>query len=167
MIVSNYARCAVAVLALWFVAIAPARAQEPPAASVTLAKELIVLKGGNLMFEPIVPGVIETAKNVLLQSSPMYAKDLNDIAGQLRKEFDSKRDELLTQMARVYASKFSEAELKDLLTFYKSPLGKKMITDEPVVIDQGMGRIQSWANQFSDQMLTRMRAEMKKRGHDL
>jgi hypothetical protein len=167
MTVFNLVRSAAALLAVWLVCAAPARAQEPAAANINLAKELIVLKGGNVMFEPIVPGVIETAKNVLLQSSPMYAKDLNEIAGQLRKEYDPKRDELLTQMARVYAQKFTEAELKELLVFYKSPLGKKMITDEPIVIDQGMSRIQNWASQFSDEMLARMRAEMRKRGHNL
>src|SRR5581483_1272370 len=158
-----------AVLGL-FVSIAcavPARAQEPPAANVALAKELILLKGGNSMLDPIIPGVIESAKNVLLQTNPMYAKDLSEVAANLRKEMDPKRDELLMLMARNYAQKFNEAELKELLTFYKSPLGKKMITDEPQVIDQSMLRVQSWSNAFSEQMIARIRADMKKRGKDL
>lgn len=145
----------------------PVRAQEPSAASVTLAKELIVLKGGNVMLDPIVPGVIESAKNVFLQTNPMLGKDLNDVAANLRKEFDPKRDELVTLMARAYAQRFSEAELKDLLTFYKSPIGKKVITDEPQIIDQSVSRAQTWANAFSEQMMTRIRADMKKKGHDL
>ena len=33
------------------------------------------------MFEPLVPGVIETAKNVFLQQSPNLQKDLNEISG--------------------------------------------------------------------------------------
>lgn len=145
----------------------PAQAQEPPAASVALAKELVVLKGGNVMLDPIVPGVIELAKNVLLQTNPMLAKDLNDVAAALRKEFDPKRDELVTLMARSYAQRFSEAEIKELLVFFKSPLGKKMITDEPQIIDQSMSRTQTWANAFSEQMMARIRADMKKKGHDL
>ncbi len=145
----------------------PARAQEPSAANVALAKELIILKGGNAMLDPVVPGVIESAKNVFLQTNPMLGKDLNDVAAALRKEYDPKRDELVTQMARVYAQKFTDAELKDLLVFYKSPLGKKMITDEPQIIDQSMSRTQSWANSFSEQVMQRFRAEMKKKGHDL
>jgi hypothetical protein len=146
---------------------APSHAQEPPAANVALAKELIILKGGNSMVDPIVPGVIETAKNVLLQTNPMLAKDLNEVAANLRKEMDSKRDELVLIMARFYAQRFTEAELKDLLTFYKSPLGKKTITDEPQIIDQAMSRVQVWSNSFSEQMLGRIRADMRKRGHNL
>ncbi len=145
----------------------PVLAQEPPAAAVTLAKELIVLKGGHAMLDPVVPGVIESAKNMLLQTSPMLGKELNEVAAGLHKEFDPKRDELLTQMARGYARRFTEAELKELLTFYKSPLGKKMITDEPLVIEQGMRQTQSWANAFSEQMIGRFRTDMKKKGHDL
>ncbi|HVY01115.1 MAG TPA: DUF2059 domain-containing protein [Pseudorhodoplanes sp.] len=160
---------AAAILTLLFSVVcgAPVRAQEPPATSVALAKELILLKGGNSMLDPIIPGVIESAKNVLLQTSPMLAKQLNEVAANLRKEMDPKRDELVTLMARNYASKFTEAELKDLLAFYKSPLGKKMITDEPQVIDQSMARVQSWSNSFSEQMLVRLRADMKKRGYDM
>jgi hypothetical protein len=160
---------AAAILTLLFSVVcgAPARAQEPSAASVALAKELILLKGGNSMLDPIIPGVIESAKNVLLQTSPMLAQQLNEVAANLRKEMDPKRDELVTLMARNYASKFTEAELKDLLAFYKSPLGKKMITDEPQVIDQSMARVQSWSNSFSEQMLVRLRADMKKRGYDM
>jgi len=154
-------------LALGLVFAQSANAQEPPAASVALAKELITVKGGNLMTDPIIPGVIESAKNILLQTSPMLGKDLNEVAAQLRKEYDPKREELLTQMARAYAQKFSEQELKDLVAFYKSPLGKKMITTEPAIIDDSMSMTQNWASQFSQQVLGRMRQDMKKRGHDL
>ena len=34
-------------------------------------------------------------------------------------------------MAAVYANEFSEQELKDLVAFYKSPLGQKLLLAEP------------------------------------
>ena len=34
-------------------------------------------------------------------------------------------------MANIYANEFSEQELKDLVTFYKSPLGQKLLAAEP------------------------------------
>jgi hypothetical protein len=54
-----------------------------------------------------------------------------------------------------------------MLTFYKSPLGKKMITEEPKALAQAVSFAQSWAQKFSDDVLTRFRAEMKKMGHNL
>ena len=38
-----------------------------------------------------------------------------------------RRAEIHTEIARGYASQFTEQELKDVLAFYKTPLGKKLI----------------------------------------
>ncbi len=164
-----FVRSAIAMLCLagFVTAANPAQAQEPSAAHLALAKEFVILKGGNVMLDPIVPGVIESGKNMFLQTNPALAKDLNDVAANLRKEFDPKREELANLMARSYAQRFSEAEMKELLTFFKSPLGKKVITDEPQILEQGMGRVRIWANSFSEEMINRIRADMKKKGHDI
>ena len=34
-------------------------------------------------------------------------------------------------MAQIYCNEFSEKELKDLVTFYKSPLGQKLLLPSP------------------------------------
>jgi hypothetical protein len=119
------------------------------------------------MFDPLIPGVIESAKNSLLPTNPQLGKDLNEVATQLRKEYEPKRAELLNEVAKVYAQHFSEQELKDLVAFYKTPLGRKMITEEPLALNQSLGAAQAWATRFSDEVLERFRAEMKKRGHPL
>ncbi|MBN8920480.1 MAG: DUF2059 domain-containing protein, partial [Rhizobiales bacterium] len=82
-------------------------------------------------------------------------------------EFAGKRIEIETILTRIYAQAFTEGELKDALAFYKTPLGQKIIQQEPQVLEQSMGQVQSWGDQFADQMLSRIRAEMKKRGHNL
>lgn len=145
----------------------PASAQEPSATSVAMAKEVIVLKGGNVLFERIVPGVIESAKNNYLPTNPNLGKELNDVATLLHKELDPKRNEIVTEVARVFAGRFTEQELKDLVAFYKSPLGKKVIAEEPLAIDASMQKAQAWADDLTEQVLNRFRVEMKKKGHDL
>ena len=77
--------------------------------------------------------IVEQTKGALLQTNPQLAKDLNDVAAQLRSEFAPRRDELVTEAAKFYAQRFTEAELKEMVTFFKSPLGKKMIAQEPQV----------------------------------
>ena len=42
----------------------------------------------------------------------------------------------MTEAAKLYAARFTEQELKDMVAFYKSPLGKKMIAQEPQVLDE-------------------------------
>jgi hypothetical protein len=157
---------AAAVLALALSAPASAQ-QQPSPAALAAAKELIELKGATHMFDPVVPGVIETAKNVILRTSPNLAKDLNEVAQQLRQEYAGKRSEISTLIARIYAQHFTEAEIKQALTFYKSPLGKKLIQEEPRILEQSMGQVQTWGEAFQEQVMTRIRAEMTKRGHKM
>ena len=68
-----------------------ADAQQPSAASIALAKELLEVKGATTMFDPVVPGVIETAKNTFLTTNPGLSKDLNEVSAQLRKELGGRR----------------------------------------------------------------------------
>lgn len=159
----------IAVLTIWAV---QAQAQQPPqpppsAGAIALARQLIVIKGGAPLYELVIPGVIEQAKNIFLQSNPMLQKDLDATAAALRTEFEPKKAELLNEVARLYAARFTEPELKEVLAFYQTPVGKKMIAEEPKVIDQSMTMAQNWGNQFSDEVMARFRAEMKKRGHEL
>ena len=147
---------------------APGAAQQKPSpAAIAAAKELLILKGGDLPFNPVVYNVIEKVKNVFLPTNPNLGKELNEVAAQLKKEYEPKRAELINDVARMYAERFSEQEIKTLITFYKSPLGRKMVTDEPKIIDQSLNHVENWGNELSDEVLSRFREEMKKKGHDL
>jgi hypothetical protein len=149
-------------------AVPPAQAQQQPSpAAVTAAKELIDLKGASHMFDNLVPGVIETAKNALLPTNPGLSKDLNEVAAQLRQEWATKQAEVSSLMAQVYAQHFTESEIKQALAFYKSPLGKKLIQEEPLIMEQSMAQVQSWGERFQEQVMARIRADMRKRGHNM
>jgi hypothetical protein len=142
-------------------------AQQPSAAAIAMAKELIAVKGGTALYEPIVPGVIEQARRVLLQSNPTLATPLNEVAARLRAEYANRGAELINRAARLFASRFTEQELKDALAFYKSPLGRKMVIEEPKILDQSLKETQDWANRLSEEVINRFRVEMKKKGHEI
>jgi hypothetical protein len=142
-------------------------AASPSPAAIAAAKELVMLKGGANMFDPLIPGVIESVKNTYVPTNPQLIQPLNEVAAQLRKDYEPKRAEILNEVSRIYAQHFTEQELKDLVAFYKTPLGQKMITQEPIALDQSLKAAQDWASKFSDEVLQRFRAEMKKKGYTL
>jgi hypothetical protein len=144
-----------------------ANAQQPSASALATAKEVITIKGAAAVYEPLVPGVIEQAKGVLLQANPMLSKDLNEVAAKLRAEYASRSAEVVNDVAKIYAMRFTEQELKDTLAFYKSPLGRKLLVEEPAILDQSMRNAQNWANRLSEEVIIKIRAEMKKRGHEM
>jgi uncharacterized protein len=145
-----------------------AQAPQPSAAAVALAREVIITKGAGAMTEPLVRGVIESVKNSFVPTNPNLTRELNDVAATLHKELDGKSsNDVLDQMARAYAARFTEQELKDLLVFYKTPLGQKFTREEPNAIEDGLKRAQQWADAFADTVMARMRSEMQKKGHPL
>jgi uncharacterized protein len=160
----HVARLAAVVLAL--VAAPAAFAQPKPSpAAMAAAKELIAVTDATQLFNPLVAGVIEQAKVLYLQQDPGLSKDLNEIATKMRTELEPRLSEVKNQVAMFYATAFTEQELKDMVTFYKSPAGQKMLKVQPDVVDNSMKFAQNWANKLSDEVVAKMRAELKKKGH--
>ncbi len=158
-----------ATIGLFLVAsIAGAAAQKTPSASaMATARELIAVKGANTLYEPLVGGVVEQAKNVFLKANPLLGKELNEVAAKLRADFAPRSAEVLAETAKLYATHFTEQELKDALAFYKSPLGQKLLAREPAVVDESMRSARMWADKLSEQIIAAMRSEMRKRGHEI
>jgi len=168
-------RCAlVAIVALGFIGVAapaapqaPATGPQPSPAAILLAKQIEQLKGADKMFQPLVRGVVEKVRNQYMQTNFMWAKDLNEVAAQMEREYAPRVGELVDLSARIYASHFTEAELKDILAFYQSPLGQKMIVEEPKAVDESLAQAGQWGDNLAQEALGEMRAQMKKRGHDI
>jgi hypothetical protein len=146
---------------------APALAQQPTPAAIAIAKELVLAKGGSQMFEPVVTGMIEQTKATLMQTNPQLSKDLNDVGQALRAEYGPRTGEIVNEAAKQYALRFTDAELKELVTFFKGPLGQKMLTQEPQVLDTTFNFVQQWGPRVAEEVMNRFRAEMKKKGHNL
>jgi hypothetical protein len=144
-----------------------ASAQQPSPGATASAKELITITGTTALFSPLIAGVVEQAKILYLQQNPALSKDLNEIATQMRTDLQPRFSELTEEVARLYAANFTEQELKDILAFYKTTAGKKLLAEQPKIIDSSMKFAQDWANNLSDQVIAKMRDELKKRGHAL
>ena len=174
---SGAARCAMAALIALALAGAAERAaaqgaapnapHPPLQAAVLLAKQILEIKHADSIFAPLVRGVVIKTRDFFMQTNFMWGKDLNEVADNLIKQYSSRAGEVLNDAARVYASHFTEPELRQLLTFYQSPLGQKVISEEPKAADESMALAGSWADKLSEEVISKMRAEMKKRGHDM
>ena len=148
----------------------PAAAQQPKPASpaaIAAAKEILAMKNVSAMYALAVPNIVEQTKNQLMQTNLNYQKDLNEVAVIVAQKLAGKEKEIGDGMANIYATEFTEQELKDLVTFYKSPLGQKLLTTEPKAIQQSMGYMNQWAQTFAETVNGEFRAEMRKRGKEI
>jgi hypothetical protein len=148
----------------------PAGAQQPKApspAALAAAKEILALKNVSSMYTYAVPNVVAQTKDVLLQSNLNYQKDLNEVAVIVAQSLAGREKEIGDGFAKIYATEFSEQELKDLVTFYKSPLGQKLLSTEPKAIQGSITYMKQWADGFSQVVNAQFRAEMRKRGKEI
>lgn len=144
-----------------------AQAQQPTPAQIQTAREIVLASGASRSFEPIVPSILQQAIAMFVQQNPDLQKQLTEAAQAIQPEFEKRRDEAIEIVARVYAGRFTEAELKEILAFYVSPVGKKYVTTQPVVLEESFRLVQQWGGKVSEEIVTRMRAEMKRRGHNI
>jgi len=151
---------------------APAQQQAPALkpgspAAIAAAKEILAMKNAAAMYANAVPNIVERTKDTLLQSNLNYQKDLNEVAVIVAQRLAGREKEIGDGMAQIYANEFTEQELKDLVTFYKSPLGQKLLASEPRAIQFSMSYMNQWAQNFAEIVNGEFRAEMRKRGKNI
>jgi hypothetical protein len=153
----------------------PAGAQQPAApalkpasaAAIAAAKEILAMKNAGAMYANAIPGIVQQTKQVLLQNNLNYQKDLNEVAVIVAQGLAGREQEIGEGMAKIYASEFTEQELTALVTFYKSPLGQKLLAAEPRAIQSSMAYMNQWAQGFAEFVNGQFRAEMRKRGKEI
>ena len=102
-----------ALLALGNVALAQPK---PSAEAIDTARQIVSLKGGDNLFAALIPGVIEQGKAMFEQQNPALGKDLSTVAAKLRTDFAPRAKEINEEIAKAYASHFTESERKELPT---------------------------------------------------
>ena len=153
-----------AAVALTLVSPAAFAADSPNAA---LAKQMLEVTHATTVFMPLIPGVVEQARLLYMQQNPALGKDLGEIASKVRADLQPRFAELIDDLAKIYADAFSEQEMKDIIAFYQTPAGKKLLDQQPRLVDASMSFAGTWANKLSEEVIGRMRDELIKRGHKM
>ncbi len=84
-------------------------------------------------------------------------------------EINFERDQRLLATKAISRTDFdkTEAQLKDVSAFFKSASGVKYVEQQPLVLNALYVAMQGWQQQISQDMMTRVREEMKKKGHEM
>lgn len=134
----------VAVLALPL----PARAQEP--IDPALEKEihtLLELTGTRQMMTQ----ALDQMMAAMAGSLPgLTTKQLETLRAEMHVE------ELELEVVRIYAAHFTRQDIRDLITFYQSPIGQKLIREQPAVMSESMTAGQKWGQIAAQRALSKL-----------
>lgn len=71
---------------------------------------------------------------------------------------------LIDQIIPIYDKNFSDQEIRDVIAFYATPTGKKVIQVLPLVLKQSIEAGQHWGQAMSPQIQARIVAALDKEG---
>jgi hypothetical protein len=143
-----------------------AQAPAPAAAHLAAARQLVMASGLSKAFGTVVPELMGKINANLSPTRPEIAKDLKATLDALQPELLLYNDEMINFAALVYTTVLNEQECKDALAFYTSPIGKKYVDVQPTVFANLTPAMGEWSKSVSVRMFERVRAEMKKKGHE-
>jgi hypothetical protein len=124
-----------------FLAISPAQAQTPTPPSpdaLAAGREVIQATHATDNFKAILPMIFQNLKAAVVQNRPEVEQQYDQMIPIFTQKAQERVAEMTDKYAAVYASNFTAAELHELVAFYRSPVGQKLVQLQPVIAQQAM-----------------------------
>jgi hypothetical protein len=162
-------RAIIAFFAAAFFAASPAWAQTsaspaPPPENVAAARQLIQVMRATDQFKAILPTIIQGLRPAVVQGRPEMEKDFDTIMPIIINGATQHLNELADKLADVYASNFSVDEIHDLIAFYQTPTGQKLLDRQSVVARESMAAGQHFGQALVMELKEQITDELRKRG---
>ena len=143
----------------FFIVASGAFATEPQKAQgVDEAKKADIVKLMNAM------GSGDMAMQMMKQMITMLKPLAPDAPTTFWDEFMNEIDpnELIDMIVPIYAKHFTHEDIKGMIAFYETPLGKKTVAKLPLIMQESMQVGQKWGAQLTERVTKKMQAQGKK-----
>ncbi len=136
-------------------------------AAVTAAKELMQAMGIDAQFDAVIETMTKGMGAAMRQKQPTKGKEIDEAMSKIAAKVQARKSDLIDMTAPLYAEKFTVAELKEIGSFYKTPIGQKLLKTQPEIMQRSMQMGMVWGQQLGQEIEREARDELKKRGVDL
>ena len=157
------------VLAIVFgFAVAPAaRAEDTPSAdALQAAQELSAMVSSdsiNQMSAAMTAQIWPSIENSL--ASKVDAATLAELRGEFERSVTAFADETMKASPPVYARNFTVQELREIVSFYRTPTGAKALHTMPKVVGEVMAQMGPRVQAFQQELNAKMVAILEKHGY--
>jgi hypothetical protein len=142
-----------------------ARAQEPDPAALAKAKEFIAAAHSVRLADQMLTLMEKPLSQLIEKVNPGRGQEIADLLRE--KLFPAMRERLpeFTDLAsHVYAKHFTAADLDQLIAFYDSPIGKKLLAEQPAMLAEMNAVAQAWGQNLAMDVMRKLAPEFQKRG---
>jgi hypothetical protein len=137
----------------------------PPPENVAAARQLIQVMRATDQFKALLPTIIQGLKPAVVQGRPEVEKDFDAIMPIIINGATQHISELADKLADVYARNFSVDEIHDLIAFYRTPTGQKLLDRQSIVARESMTAGQQFGQALVLDLREQMTEELRKREH--
>jgi uncharacterized protein len=148
----------------------PAAAQTASPDALAAGRELVVAMRGAEQFKTIVPLMLQQLKPAIVQGRPEVARDFDAMVPVLQELLTTQSAgmaKLLEDIAAIYARHFTVDEMRQLIAFYRAPLGQKLLDKMPTITQESMTAGQAFGQVLAGELQKRVVDELRKRGHKI
>jgi hypothetical protein len=131
-------------------------------------EQLLVVTGASAMGEKMgtiaANGVIDALQAQDPNVPPRAVEIVREVVTKYTANSMSGPDGMLPDMVTIYARYFTHAEVKELLVFYETDLGRKLIATLPTLVQESQAVGATWARRIEPAMTAELEARLREEG---
>ena len=135
-------------------------ADAPPAqsqASSASVHELLVATHATTMMQQVMQQMAQQLDAMVKQRLPCLAP--GEVSSVLTTPQATRQ--MIDLVVPIYQRNFTEQDVRELLTFYRSPLGQKMLEVQPAIMHESMMAGEQWGRQRVEWRIGQLKSEGK------
>ena len=129
----------------------PARGESPAAApaesKADLIRRLMAVSGSDTVGTQIMKQLLDT-----------FRVQMPEVPGQFWDEFEKEMDpkQMVEMIVPIYDRHFVEQDLRDLIAFYETPTGRKLVSALPQITAESMAIGMEWGKTTAERIVKRL-----------
>lgn len=107
----------------------------------------------------VVSGTGELGVQAMKNMVTMFKQSYSNVNDEFWNEFmiEVSADELIELLIPIYDKHYTEEDVAQLIVFYQSPLGKKMVQVMPGISQESMAAGQEWGKKMGEKVVNRLK----------
>jgi uncharacterized protein len=151
----------------------PAPAATPAAppsfteAHLAAARDVVIGSGLSRGFDGMIPQIADQIRASISRTRPELIRDMEESLKPIITDLSKQTDQMVVAASRLFASRMSEAELKDVGVFFKTAAGQKYVNTQGPMLNELFAEMQVFSQTLGNIMMDQLRDSMRKKGHQL
>lgn len=135
----------------------------PSPEHLAAARRLMEASGAAKQFDDILPRMLGQIQGHISRRDPAEARMVREVFSRVSERMIRDKGELIDALVQFYAEKLTVAEMDEVMRFYQSAAGSKLLSLTPELAQRTVEISQGWVGKLSGEVQKELEAERKRR----